>query len=99
MLGKAAEPGERSTAFMAFLNQLLVDFETKFKPRTSSPRLITGHDLIAEFGLEPSPLYTNILDRVEEERLSRSDMTRQDAVALVRRLITTENRSQRSEVR
>jgi hypothetical protein len=39
------------------------------------------------------------LDRVEEERLSRSDMTRQEAVALVRRLITTEDRSQRSEVR
>jgi len=97
MLGKEAEPSERSIAFMAFLNQLLVDFETNFKPGTSSPRLITGHDLTAEFGLEPSPLYSKILDRVEEERLSRSDMTRQDAVALVRRLITTENRSQRSD--
>jgi len=92
MLGKEAEPSERSIAFMAFLNQLLVDFETNFKPGTSSPRLITGHDLTAEFGLEPSPLYSKILDRVEEERLSRSDMTRQDAVALVRKLITAEDR-------
>ncbi len=92
VLGKEAESSERSTAFMAFLNQLMIDFETNFKPRTSSPRLITGHDLTAEFGLEPSPLYRKILDRVEEERLSRSDMTRQDALALVRRLI----RGQRS---
>jgi tRNA nucleotidyltransferase/poly(A) polymerase len=87
MLGKEAQPGERSTAFTAFLNQLMVDFETNFRPRKSRPRLLTGHDLTAEFRLEPSPLYKKILSRVEEERLSRSDMTRQEAFNLVRKLI------------
>ncbi len=56
MLGKEAEFSERSTAFLAFLNQLMVDFETNYKPRTSGSRLISGHDLAAEFGLAPSPL-------------------------------------------
>jgi hypothetical protein len=87
MLGKEAEFSERSTAFLAFLNQLMVDFETHFKPRTSDSRLISGHDLTVEFGLVPSPLYKKILARVEEERLSRSDMTRQEALALVKKLI------------
>ena len=91
-LGKEAQPGEGCTAFAAFLNQLMNDFENNFKPRASNPRLINGHDLTAEFGLEPSPLFKQILARVEEERLSRSDMTRQEAFNLVRELI----RSQRS---
>lgn len=87
ILGKEAEFSERSTAFLAFLNQLMVDFETNFKPRTSGPRLISGHDLTVEFGLAPSPLYKKILARVEEERLSRSDMTRQEALVLVKKLL------------
>jgi tRNA nucleotidyltransferase/poly(A) polymerase len=87
MLGKEAEFSERSAAFLAFLNQLMIDYETSFIPRKSGSRLITGHDLTAEFGLAPSPVYKKILTRVEEERLSRSDMTRQEAVVLVKRLI------------
>jgi tRNA nucleotidyltransferase/poly(A) polymerase len=87
MLGKEAELSKRSAAFLAFLNQLMIDFETSFTPGKSGSRLITGHDLTAEFGLAPSPLFKKILTRVEEERLSRSDMTRQEAVVLVKRLI------------
>jgi hypothetical protein len=88
MLGKEAQPSERSTAFTSFLNRLMIDFENNFKLRATSPRLISGQDLIAEFGLEPSPLFKKILTRVEEERLSRSDMTRPEAGALVKRLIS-----------
>jgi hypothetical protein len=40
-------------------------------------------------------LYKKILSRVEEERLSRSDMTRQEALALVRKLISSEGRNQK----
>ena len=79
---------------MAFLNQLLVDFENNFKPGASAPPLINGHDLTAEFGLEPSPLFRKILRRVEEERLSRGDMTRQEALNLVRKLIDNQGSSE-----
>jgi tRNA nucleotidyltransferase/poly(A) polymerase len=94
MLGKQAQPNNRSTAFTAFLNQLRVDFENSFKPRASGPPLISGHDLTAEFGLEPSPLYKKILTRVEEERLSKSDMTRQEALNLIRKLIENQGSSE-----
>lgn len=87
MLGKEKEQTDRSRAFIRFVNQLLADFETDFKPKKSRPVLITGHDLIDEFGLQPSPRFKKILDRVEEERLSRSNMSRQDAVTLVRTLL------------
>ncbi len=92
MLAKAEKQSRQNTAFMIFLIQLMRDYESDFKPRTFGPRLITGQDLIADFGLNPSPLFKKILDRVEEERLSKSDMTRQQAVELVKRLI----RDQRS---
>ena len=92
MLGKEKEQNDRSRAFIKFLNQLLADFETDFKPKKSKPPIITGRDLIDEFGLKPGPRFKKILDQVEEERLSRSDMSRQEAVALVKKLIATEDR-------
>ena len=86
-LGKASKPNRQHTTFIAFLAQLMLEFESEFRPKAAKPRLITGHDLIAEFGLKPSPLFKRILDRVEEERLSKREMTRQAAVQLVQELI------------
>lgn len=91
-LGKTKKQSRQDPGFMAFLNQLMLDFENDFKPRASRPQLITGRDLIAEFGLKPSPLFKTILDRVEEERLSQPKMTRQQAVKLVKKLIKAEGR-------
>jgi tRNA nucleotidyltransferase/poly(A) polymerase len=87
MLAKEKAQNDRSRAFIKFANQLVAQFETDFKPKKSMPPLISGHDLKNNFGLKPSPLFKKILDRLEEERLSRSDMTRQDAEALVKGLI------------
>ena len=98
MLAKEKEQNDRSRAFIKFVNQLLAEFETDFKPKKSIPPLITGHDLINKFGLKPSPLFKRILDRMEEERLSRSEMSRQEAEALVKKLIT-EVRGQKSDDR
>jgi putative nucleotidyltransferase with HDIG domain len=99
MLGKEKQRSEPCLAFINFTNQLMVDFETNYKPRIAAPPLITGHDLINEFGLKPSPLFKKILNRLELERLSKGDMTRQEALALVRRLIKAEDRDQNSEDR
>ncbi len=87
MLGKEKQQGERSLAFINFIKQLMVDFENDYKLKSAAPPLITGYDLINEFGLKPSPLFKKILHFVEIERLSRSDLTRQEALAMVRRLI------------
>ncbi|MDX1709194.1 MAG: HD domain-containing protein, partial [Desulfobacterales bacterium] len=86
-LGKTLKPDRQSAAFITFLGQLLFDYENDFRPRSSEPRLMTGQDLIIDFGLKPSPLFSTILNRVEEERLSKPEMTREQAVALVKKLI------------
>ena len=79
---------DRSREFIGFANRLLAEFESDFKPKKSKPTLITGRDLIKKFGLKPSPQFKIILDRVEEERLLRSAMSREEALALVKKLIT-----------
>ena len=99
MLGKEKLPSEDSASFINFIKQLMVDFETDYKAKNAAPPLITGYDLINEFGLKPSHLFKKILNRLEIERLSRNEMTRQEAVSLVRKLITTEDRDQNSEDR
>lgn len=98
MLGKKEVPDDRSRAFMRFSNQLLTKYETDFKLKKSKPALLTGRDLIHEFGLQPSPQFKKILDRVEEERLLRSAMSRQEALAMVQKLIA-EDRSQKTDDR
>jgi poly(A) polymerase len=87
MLGKDKSMREQSAAFINFIKQMMVDFDTDYKPKQTLPKLITGYDLIKKFGLKPSPFFKKILNRVEVERLSRGDMTRQEALDLVRALI------------
>jgi hypothetical protein len=71
-------------AFADFQRKLINDFFTDYLPRARMPRAITGHDLIKEFGLQPSPLFGSILDFVEEQRLSRKNLSRKEAIALVK---------------
>ncbi len=87
MLGKEESQNDRIREFIGFANQLLAEFESDFKPKKSKPTLITGRDLIEEFGLKPSPQFKIILDRVEEERLLHSAMSRQEALDLVKSLL------------
>jgi hypothetical protein len=91
-LGKKLIHSRPSTEYLIFLGQLMQDYKNDFKTRAAELPLITGHDLIADFGLEPSEQFKIILDRVEEERLSKSEMTRQEAVELVRKIIKAEER-------
>lgn len=49
------------------------------------PPLLTGADLIA-LGLKPGPLFGNILEQLEDAQLEQRISTREEALALVRRL-------------
>ena len=49
--------------------------------------LVTGHDLMREFGLAPGPIYKKLLDAVREAQLDGTIKTRKDAVELVQRLL------------
>jgi len=84
---------ENAAAFMNFADQICAAYADAFVPIAKHPRLLNGDDLIGEFGLSPSPLFTKILSHVEEERLSGNIRTREDALAVVKNFLNIDNLS------
>ncbi|MDI6687488.1 MAG: HD domain-containing protein [Desulfobacterales bacterium] len=78
----------RDAAFIEFAKNMVHDFFSDFMRERTKPPLITGYDLIHEFGLTPSPLFKKILKIVQEERLSNKINTRQEALRLVKNFLT-----------
>ena len=78
--------------FSAFTQQMLTSYFQHFLPASSIPPLITGHDLITEFGLTPSPLFRKILGRVEESRLAGKVKDRAGALRIAANYIEGDGR-------
>jgi len=57
------------------------------QPPERLPRLITGHDLQEVFGLTPGPMFRVLLYAVQEAQGAGEIATREEALALVRRLL------------
>ncbi|MGD8522918.1 MAG: hypothetical protein PVF56_17345 [Desulfobacterales bacterium] len=93
LLAMASVEGERDRrssdgqAVWDFLIHKIPDEYKAFKSRASRPPLLSGHDLIKEFGLSPSPQFKVILTLIEEEHLSSKKMTRDDALDWVKKYI------------
>ena len=79
-----AAPAARSQEIRSFTAELLHTYAFAHTPRLHSPPPISGNDLIREFGLKPSALFKQILDSIEEARLSRSELGRAEALEMVR---------------
>jgi poly(A) polymerase len=86
--GKHAEKTNRTRSFLKFVIHILTDEYARYSAKAATGPLITGHDLIHECGLKPSPLFKQVLRFIEEERLSRKKMTRADALDLAKEYIT-----------
>ena len=84
--GKANEE-KRNEDFLSFASYLLKEFFSVYEVKKTEPRLITGNDLIEEFGLSPSPLFKRILSVVEESRISNDIKNREEAFSLVKETI------------
>ncbi len=78
---------KNTRAFIKFLNFLITRYNESFLPKKTIPPLIDGDDLINEFGLTPSPLFSKILRHVEEERFSDNINTRNEALILVKNFL------------
>lgn len=81
-----AGQGEKKPEYMeyelvALLRNVLNIYEDHIKPVTSGPRLLTGRDLIDEFGLDPSPLFSEIFEKVEIARVEGEVTDRPQAMA------------------
>jgi poly(A) polymerase len=82
---------ERAHAAAAHGSTADVDFcdtylRTTPKEEIDPPPLLTGDDLVAR-GLEPGALFKELLDRVRDAQLNDEIKTREEALALVRRLL------------
>jgi poly(A) polymerase len=84
---------ERTAAFEQYTGRLLRRYVEDYCPRRSMPSPVTGDDLMAEFGLRPSPMIRDLLRAVEEERLTQRTFSRADALQLVRRALAQKTSS------
>jgi poly(A) polymerase len=84
IMAKPDKPNQTHKAFIRFVQEMIHNFFYSFKPKIKEPPLITGHDLIHEFGLTPSPLFKRILNLVQEEKLTNKINSRSEALAWVR---------------
>jgi poly(A) polymerase len=80
---KKADADRHHRQFAAFADSLLHEYFSAFIVNNEAPRLISGHDLIQAFKLDPSPLFSNILKQVEEARIAGEVNSKADALKLV----------------
>jgi poly(A) polymerase len=88
-MAKRDKPNQTNKAFIWFVKEMIRNFFYDFKCKIKEPPLITGRDLIHEFGLIPSPLFKTILNLVQEEKLTNTIKSRSEALALVRDYLNT----------
>ena len=86
-MGRRAWQDESNRNFAEFISEGIDVYYTVLQPRSVLPPLINGHDLIKEFALVPSTVFKQILDYIEQERLARKNLTREQALELVRNLL------------
>jgi tRNA nucleotidyltransferase/poly(A) polymerase len=86
IMGKGIDD-ERNSHFISFASCLLKEFFSDYPAIKTKPRLITGKDLIREFGLSPSPLFKKILSDIEESGISNEIKDRKEALDLAKRLV------------
>jgi poly(A) polymerase len=73
----------RDTEHVAFCERCLREWPPE---ELDPPPVITGDDL-RDLGIPPGPLYKRLLDAVREAQLEGAVRTKEEAIALVRRLL------------
>ncbi|MEE8207138.1 MAG: hypothetical protein V3T82_09325, partial [Nitrospinaceae bacterium] len=76
--------------FIQSINRILDFYIETYIPAQDRPVLLNGEVLIKRFKLSPSPLFKDILEKVEEARVLGTISTKEEAEQLVRELITSQ---------
>jgi poly(A) polymerase len=71
---------------------MLTDYYERQQKVISPPKLINGHDLMDEFGLEEGPRIGELLEAVREAQVEGEVRTKEEALALAEELLTQGNR-------
>jgi tRNA nucleotidyltransferase/poly(A) polymerase len=73
-----------------FVAAMLADYYERHQKVISPPKLISGHDLMEEFGLKEGPQIGELLEAVREAQAEGEVRTKAEALALVRELLSQE---------
>lgn len=68
-------------------------YEDEFLSLAETSPVIDGHHLMDRLNLPPGPLVGRILNRINEEKFSRCDLTRDEAMALARRFLNSDSKT------
>jgi hypothetical protein len=71
-----------------FVASMLADYYQRRQQVISPPKLISGHDLMDEFGLQEGPRIGELLEAVREAQVVGDVKTKPEALALVKELLT-----------
>ncbi|MFO7713885.1 HD domain-containing protein [Desulfosarcina sp.] len=83
IMAKGKDLQDRDKGFISFCGCLAREYRDYRHIQATVPPLISGHDLMAVFGLAPSPRFRHILNRVDEQRLTGELSTRDQALKWV----------------
>ncbi len=75
---------------LSFCKEMLEIYHGQVVPRKKFLPILTGNDLIEEFHLKPSPLFSKLLNSIEELYLTDIINSRQEALSAVEELIKKE---------
>jgi len=74
-----------------FVASMLADYYERHQKVISPPKLINGHDVMAEFGLEEGPIIGQLLEAVREAQAAGEVRTREESLTLVKQLLTQQS--------
>jgi poly(A) polymerase len=77
---------EHRRQVMAMLDSMLSRYLSWLAEQRSLPRLVTGHDLMAEFDLSPGEIIGELLDAIARAQEDGQVKTREEALAVARRV-------------
>jgi poly(A) polymerase len=80
----AAKPEEMELELDELLCDLLQVRRDNVEPVQSGPPLLTGRDLIEELKLQPGPLFSKILDTIEQARMEQRISTSKEALEMAK---------------
>ena len=69
----------------ATLTEYVLNAHQEQQSLSAPPRLLDGHDLIKEFGLQPGPEIGEVLEILQETQAAGEVTTRQEAIDFVKR--------------
>jgi poly(A) polymerase len=87
---KQTKINQKINPVQSFLERLIFEYFHIYEPLSNEPPLVTGRDLIDDFGLSPSPLFRKILDLVDDAKLTKTIKNRSEALDLVKDVLNNE---------